>query len=119
MLAIRIPLTYILIKKFGIIGAAYSELIGYTIYNAVRFQFLKTKFNLQPFTFKTIAAVVLGLVIFLITYFIFKSNQGWSILFVRSILFSTLFLVAIFLGKLTPDFHQVLNTLKLRFYKKK
>lgn len=117
MLAIRIPLTYLLVKKFGIIGAAYSELIGYTIYNAVRFQFLKNKFNLQPFTFKTIAAIILGLSFFLITYFIFKSNQGWSILFVRSSIFSTLFLVAIFWGKLTPDFHQVLNTLKQRIFK--
>ena len=46
---ISIPLNFYLIKNYDLIGLAYSNLIAYTLYNAVRFSFLYFKFKLQPY----------------------------------------------------------------------
>ncbi|MFX9680546.1 hypothetical protein ABTP05_19430, partial [Acinetobacter baumannii] len=46
LLAFRLPLTYFLIKNYGIIGSATAELIAYTIYNIIRSEFLRRKFDM-------------------------------------------------------------------------
>ena len=53
LLAFRLPLTYYLIKNFGILGSAFAELAAFSIYNFTRFEYLRRKFNLQPFNSKT------------------------------------------------------------------
>lgn len=40
LLAITLPLNYVLAKKLGVIGPAIATLISYTIYNAIRYIFL-------------------------------------------------------------------------------
>jgi O-antigen/teichoic acid export membrane protein len=49
---VSIPLNYYLIQHYDLTGLAYSNLIAYTLYNAVRFAFLYAKFKLQPYRWK-------------------------------------------------------------------
>jgi O-antigen/teichoic acid export membrane protein len=60
LLALRLPLTYYLIKNYGIIGSAFAELTAYTVYNFIRCEFLRRKFNMQPFTIKTVYSLLLA-----------------------------------------------------------
>ncbi len=46
----------------GITGPAIAQLIGITIYNAIRVIFLKRTFNLMPFTRKTLLAILLFII---------------------------------------------------------
>lgn len=56
---IGIPLNYLLINAYGMMGAALANLLAMFIYNGIRFAFLYYKFGLQPFGWQN-AAVLLG-----------------------------------------------------------
>ena len=68
LLALIIPLNYLLIQQYGMIGSAYAEVISLIIYNSIRFEFLRRKFNMQPFTIKTLVALLLCSVAFASSY---------------------------------------------------
>jgi O-antigen/teichoic acid export membrane protein len=115
MLGLRIPLTYFLIKSLGIIGAAYAELIAFTVYNFIRFEFLRRRFNMQPFTTKTLYALISAALAFALPYYLFHDLGGWLSIFLKSALFSLLLIGSVFAFKLTPDAHQLLEKLRNRF----
>ena len=114
LLSLRIPLTYFLIKRYGIIGSAYGELLSYVVYNYIRFEFLRRRFSMQPFTKKTVYALLAAIVAYGLSFYIFRAFGGWFAIIGRTVLFSTLFTVSIFYLHLTPDAIQLLNNLKKR-----
>lgn len=56
---LALPLNYILISYFGLLGAAYANLGSQVIYNIIRYAFLWYKFGLQPYTFKHLAIILI------------------------------------------------------------
>lgn len=117
LLAFRLPLTYYLIMNYGIIGSAFAELFAYSLYNFIRFEFLRRKFKMQPFDVKTLLALGVATGAFGISYFIFQDMHGWAGILLRTILFSGLMVVAIFKLKLTPDAGQLYHNFMQRFKK--
>jgi O-antigen/teichoic acid export membrane protein len=107
LLAFRLPLTYFLIKHYGIIGSAFAELTAYTVYNFIRFEFLRRKFKMQPFTIKTLYSFLLAAVAYGFCYFLLKDIHGWHGLILRGISFSGIMIAGIFYFKLTPDAGQL------------
>lgn len=118
LLSFRIPLTYFLIKTYGIIGAAYAEVISFTIYNGIRWFFLKKKFNMQPFSLQTLYSIIIAAVIYFIIYFLFHSLAGWTGILVRAFSFSIFLIAAIFYWELTPDIMQLYHKYKEKYFKK-
>ena len=114
LLAFRLPFTYFLIKKYGIIGSAFAELSAYGLYNIIRCEFLRRKFNMQPFTRKTVYSLFLGLVAYLTCFFVFQSVSGWLGLILRGFSFSAIMIAGIFYWNLTPDAGQLFHNLKKR-----
>jgi O-antigen/teichoic acid export membrane protein len=114
LLALRLPITYFLIKNYGIIGSAFAELVAYGLYNFIRFEFLRRKFNMQPFNTKTIFAILLAVSIYLLSYFLFNNIGGWLGIIIRAIVFSSLFGISIFYWKISPDATQLLAVFKER-----
>jgi O-antigen/teichoic acid export membrane protein len=114
LLLLIAPLNYFLISKIGIIGAGISNLAAYTIYNSIRLIFLWKKFKMQPFSVKSLWAIVMAPVLYVITYFALRHLHGWPGIICKGILFSSLFIAAAFYLNLTPDALPVLNTLKKR-----
>lgn len=115
-----IPLSYILTVKYGIIGPAIANLVSFSIYNLVRFWFLYKKFNLQPFSIKTLEILIISVVIYLISYFSFSNFHGLWAMIVRSILFIILFITVIYKRNISPDFLPIIETaLKRVGFKKK
>ena len=60
-------LNYVLIKKYGMIGSAWSTLAALTTYNLVRYLFIRWKFRLQPFSLLTLVALGVGGVSWLVS----------------------------------------------------
>lgn len=58
---LALPLNYILIAHFGLMGAAYSTVISLTFYNLMRFAFLWYKFGLQPYKLNDLLAVAIAI----------------------------------------------------------
>jgi len=107
MLTILIPLNYYLIVHYGIVGSAYAQLIAYTIYNFIRFEFLRRKFGFQPFNQKTVVALLLGFAALAIAYFLCASIESWLGIFSRCFVFSALMIAGVFYFELTPDAMQL------------
>lgn len=114
MLALRIPLVYIFIKEYGIIGSVYGDFISLSVYNFIRFEFLRRKFGMQPFGSKTVYSLLLGLIGYLITFQIFKEQHSFLIVLLRSCLFSAIMISGVLLLKLTPDAFQLIENAKKR-----
>ena len=101
---LSIPLNFILIKKYGIVGLAYANLTSLTVYNLIRYGFLWFRFRLQPYTMKSVYTVLLASLCFGIIWFLpIQMNWYFSIPF-RSVLFCLLFVPAAFYWNLSPEF---------------
>ena len=114
LLVITLPLMWILTMQLGLIGPAVANLIAFSIYNLIRYLFLLRKFNMQPFTIKSLLAIVLALACYGICYFLLNDKTGIQWLVIRSLLFIGLFFTGTYWLNLTPDLKIVLETLKKR-----
>jgi len=120
LITLTLPLNYILTKYyFGILGPAIANLFSFTIYNALRYWFLKKKFNLQPFNSKTVYTLLLGLGSFYLCYFLFDQFHGLLWIIVRSAVFISLYISLTLFLKLSPDIIPVWHTLLKRLRLKK
>jgi O-antigen/teichoic acid export membrane protein len=114
LLSLAVPLNYLLVREFGIIGAGYSNLISLTVYNVIRLIFLKRKFNMHPFSYKTIYAVILAFICYGICYYSFISLHGFSGIMVKTGVFTALYGGAIIYFDLSPDVLPVIENITKR-----
>lgn len=114
LLFLSLPLNYFLTRHMGIIGPALSNLVAFTVYNAIRYYFLFHRFNMQPFSAKTFYTLLLGAACYGVTYLLFQDNTGFVWILLRSSLFTILFITGVFVLKLSPDLLPVLATIKKR-----
>lgn len=117
LIVIMLPLTWILTKQLGLIGPAVANLISFFIYNLIRYLFLLKKFNMQPFTIKSLFAILLAAACYGICYGLFNNLAGMQWLILRSLLFVTLFFTGTYWLNLTPDLKIVLYNLKNKLKK--
>ena len=115
LLALRIPLNVYLIKSYGIDGSAAADLISLIAYNAIRMIFLARKFNMQPFNFKTLLALVYAAASYAVAYWSCATLHGWAALFAKAVVFTTLYGAAVLLSALTPDTKQVWDGMRKKF----
>lgn len=108
MLAIRIPITYYFIVEYGIIGSAYAEIFAYTVYNFIRYEFLRRKFNMQPFDRNTLYVIGLATVAFAAAWAVGVIVEPVILrVAVQSLIFSVIFLGGVFRLELSPDVMQL------------
>lgn len=119
LMTITLPMNYLLAKSIGVTGPAISNLIAFTIYNAIRYIFLYKKFGLQPFTFKSLLALLLVLAAYVPAHLLFAEQSGFVWMVARSTVFLLLFIPAVVLLKVSPDILPVWNTVKARFVRNK
>jgi O-antigen/teichoic acid export membrane protein len=112
LLALTLPANYELTRLYGIIGPAFSNLISFSIYNLIRYIFLWRKFKMQPFTDKSIYTLLLAAVTFFVCYWLLNDKTGFEWIILRSAAFIIIYVIGMFVLKLTPDALPVLQTIK-------
>jgi O-antigen/teichoic acid export membrane protein len=112
--ALIIPLSYFLTVKYDLLGPAIANLVSFTIYNAIRYFFLLNKFNMQPFSNKTIEVILIAILSFLAIHFLFRDKEGLLFLILRSAIFSAIFILAVYIRNISPDVKPVFESLKKR-----
>ncbi|HWB26155.1 MAG TPA: polysaccharide biosynthesis C-terminal domain-containing protein [Chitinophagaceae bacterium] len=115
ILALRVPLAYLLVKNYRMIGSAYAELIMLSLFNLVRYEFLRREYNMQPFSMKTIYALLLGFGSYFVAYLLLNNMHGWAGILSRMAVFSGIMVAGTFIMNLTPDAMQLFDTVKKRF----
>jgi O-antigen/teichoic acid export membrane protein len=120
LLAIMLPLSYLLAKRYDITGPAIANLISVGVYNLVRIIFLWKKYKLFPFTAQTVYTLLLAGIVYGACYFVFNSLHGIGGLLLRSIAFIALYGGAVIYLRISPDIAPVLSSLgkRLRIIKK-
>ncbi len=119
LLGISLPLNYILTRQLGLTGPAIANLVSFTVYNFIRYMFLLRKFNMQPFTIKSLYAILVAAVAYFVCYFLFKDESGLIWMIIRSVVFLILFIPAVILLKISPDVLPVWEAAKSRLFSKR
>jgi O-antigen/teichoic acid export membrane protein len=119
LLLLTLPMNYLLTKTMGVIGPAISNLISFTIYNAIRYFFLLKKFNMQPFTLKSAYVLLLAIAGYLVCHLLFSHQQGFVWIVLRSTVFMGIYVSGALLLKISPDILPVWETVKKKIGIKK
>lgn len=114
LIAITLPLNYILTKTIGFTGPAIADLVTFSIYNAIRWIFLYRKFRMQPFTGKTLYTLLLGVAVWWICQTLFSGIHGLIGIVVRSAVFVALYGGGVLALRLSEDVGPVWQTIKKR-----
>lgn len=114
---VGIPINYLLIKNFGMMGAAMANILAVALYNGLRWGFLYYKFGLQPFTWQTLLVFLAGIGLIALVYLIPQAGNLYIDGIWRSALFASLFLSFVLLSGVSEEVQQlwkkwVLNNLR-------
>ncbi len=115
LVALTLPLNYVLAKEKGAVGPAIADLITFSIYNGVRYLFLYRKFGMQPFTIRTFYALLLGLAGYGVCHFLLLDIHGLGGIMIRSVVFIAIYLGGVIGGRLSEDLIPVWKTVRKRF----
>ena len=114
LLSLSLPSNYLLTKQLGVVGPAIATFASMLVYNAIRYFFLLRRFNMQPFTKKSLYTLLLALAAYLVCHFLFSQYTGFIWLFIRSLVFILIYLTGVIYLRLSPDFLPVLATIRKR-----
>lgn len=113
------PLNFFMITHFGIVGAAFSNLIAITIYNGVRFGFIYKKYGWQPYGFAHVKVLLVSLIIFIAVYVIpFIMNIYVDTVF-RAVLFAGLFIPAMLRMNVSEEFNTTAKNMMNKILRRK
>ncbi|MBS1564958.1 MAG: polysaccharide biosynthesis C-terminal domain-containing protein, partial [Bacteroidetes bacterium] len=106
---IALPLNFVLISRYGLMGAAYSTLISLTVYNVMRYGFIWFKFGLQPYSIRHFFAILLAGAAFLLAWYVPRLPGIIFDSFVRTAVFCLVFFPALYFTKLSTDANETFN----------
>ncbi len=113
------PLNFFMISHFGIIGAAFSNLIAISIYNGVRFGFIYKKYGWQPYGFGHLKVIFVSIVIFIAVYAIpFVDNIYVDTVF-RTVLFAGLFIPAMLRMNVSEELNSTARNVMNKVFRKR
>ena len=98
-----IPLNYILINKYGVIGSAFANLIALSLFNGIRFFYLWKLYRLQPFSLATLYAVLLGAAAIFLVNLLPAFPNIYLDTIIRTVLYAGIFGTAIITLNISDD----------------
>ncbi len=105
---VLVGLNFLFIPIMGIEGAALATLLASTALNISRTSFLWFKESIHPFTSKTLLAILLMGVVFLVTLFTPMPSEAVSAIIVRSVFITILFGIGAYSMRISEDAHQLI-----------
>jgi O-antigen/teichoic acid export membrane protein len=106
---ISLPLNYVLISHYGLMGAAFSTLIAIVIYNGMRFGFLWFKFGLQPYTWKDLLAVIYAAIAGFAAFHIPVFANIFVDAALRTLLFCAIFFPAVYYTGISSEVNELIK----------
>jgi len=107
----------IFIPLYKINGAAFASALSLFVFNFIRWIYLWKQYKMQPFNFKFIIVLAIGLISFLLGILIPKLNPFYFDIIVRSLLIAIIYTVLIIILKPSADIDERIKTYYL-FIKK-
>jgi len=103
-------LNTIFIPEYGIVGAAIATFLSYALYNLAKYIFVYIKFQIQPFSIKTILILIWSFVLYILFYY-------WNItvvhpmiaIVIKGALLSLSYMMFIYFTRLSPEITKTIN----------
>jgi len=105
------------IPVYGIAGAALASFISRIIYGFLRFAFLKYHYHFQPYNFKHLLIILVGIVVWYISSLIPPFKLFIIDILVRSTAITMLFIPVVYFLKISEDINRIIDLLIKRFMK--
>ncbi|WP_028786776.1 oligosaccharide flippase family protein [Terrimonas ferruginea] len=103
LLGIMLPVNIVMTREFDIVGPAIANLIGFTLYNAIRVVFLWRKFKFFPFNIRSLYTLLLGGIAFLVSWLLFRNSSGVGAMVARSATALVIYGGGALLLRISPD----------------
>ena len=114
LVVVLVGLNLVLIPLYGLTGAAISSAAALGFLNLLRYLFLYIKYDLQPYNLRFIYVILIGTVAYFLACAIPVRFHFIVDLLIRSTVFTFLFLLPIYLFKISTDLNKTAdNFLKL------
>ena len=115
MAVINIILNLVLIPKLQVIGAALATFLSLTFYNLIKLVFIYAKFKIQPFSFRTLMVIGIGVFSFGIAYFIPDTGYAIANLVLKSLVIGTIYLALTLKMKVSEDVNEMWQQVMQKF----
>ncbi len=96
---------YYFIPLYGILGAAFATALSKFIYNLIRFSFIYVKFKWQPYNFKFIYIILIGIFAYYVSFFIPQLESFILDILIRSLLLLIIYISLILKFKISEEFN--------------
>lgn len=106
---LAIPLNFFLIREFGILGAAFSNLGALLIYNSVRYYFIYKKYGWQPYQWAHLKIILSCAALFLLVYSVPFIMNIYVDSILKSATFAILFVLLITRLKVSDEINDIVR----------
>lgn len=109
LILLIIGFNLLLLPYFGITGSAIALAISFLIYLQIRFRFIKKKYGYQPYDKRFVLILTFGIISYLLSLLIPQFDNYIIDIIIRSTSLCLLFLIPIYLLKLSDDLNNILS----------
>jgi len=115
-----VGLTYILIPKYGGMGAALAYLITIAGINFASWFYIKYRFKMQPFTYKHLIVIVISAIAYVAGHYLWRIPNLYADIVVRSGFTAVIYGILTYLLHITDDINEKVDKtlVKLKIVKK-
>jgi O-antigen/teichoic acid export membrane protein len=109
-------LNILLIPRIGIVGASVATCVSLFLFNAIKVIFIKLRFNMWPFTYRSILVLIIGLLAVAIVY-VLDSYVNWNgipAILVKGGTVTLLVFFGLYVPKVSTDFNHAVNVVLRR-----
>jgi O-antigen/teichoic acid export membrane protein len=108
LLVFTIFSNYLLIPKYGIIGAAIAGMLTVVFFNITKLIFVWFKFGIQPFSIKSVIAIVLSATVGLGILFLPNMANPFLAIIYKSTIATIVFTLSLVILKISPEINQLI-----------
>ena len=96
LVILAVTLNLIFIPKLGILGAAIATASSIFLYNVIKLIYVWIRFRMQPFTWRSIAITINGVIVLALSYLIPEFDNLFADILIRSLLMAVVYSTIIF-----------------------
>lgn len=111
---INVGLNWVLIPKYGIEGSGIATVVSVVVFNILKYWFLKTRYNMSPFTKQTFYILAVGLGLYFVVDSIPKTQNSLINLLLFPSIFGLIFSFISYKSHFAPEINNFVNKQLLR-----
>jgi len=106
---LTIFLNLLLIPLYGMEGAALASLISITIFNIIKFLYIKIKMRISPFSINTLKIILIGIFIYYFSSFIPQFENNLLDIILKSTITVSFYIIIIYSLRVSPALNEIIK----------